>query len=252
MSTDNGRQTPQGINSERVLTAKLPGKIRVHLETLNPTLGFDEPVYAANWFDTHARWIYDFYNVLALRSVTGVGGAPFFKGRLTELIHGEEADRRDVLLVVRYPSLQNFKSMLQSGYFLLVSFLRIAAVKGFTFGFTVRRDGGPDLMPLNNDNDDVKKYVVFHFKGEASLLDDLSPQLTAIGADLFYAGSVAATISTGTDHELGEKTPCLMQHLAILEAPDDDVLRRAAKTLLDENIQLKTGSSFVGFYDRVM
>jgi|GEM_PF-1342394 len=252
MSTDNDGQKPQGIKSEHVLTAKLPGKIRVHLEALTPTLGFDEPVYAANWFDTQARWIYDFYNVLALRSVKGVGGAPFFKGRLTELVHGEETDRRDVLLVVRYPSLQCFKSMMQSGYFLFVSFLRIAAVKDFTFGFTVRRDGGPSLMPISNNNDDEKKYVVFHFKGEASLLDDLSPQLTAIGAHLFYAGSVAATISTGTEYELGEKTLCLMEHLAIIEAPDDDVLRSATKTLLDENIQSKTGSSFVGVYDRVM
>ncbi|MGB3466962.1 MAG: hypothetical protein WBA74_16905, partial [Cyclobacteriaceae bacterium] len=31
------------------------------------------PVYAINWFNTKRKWLYRFYNLLALRSVLSVG-----------------------------------------------------------------------------------------------------------------------------------------------------------------------------------
>ena len=91
------------------IEAKLPGRQRAYIRRIDATFSFDEPVYAVNWFNARWRWIYDFYNLIAARSVHKVGGAPLFKGRLTELVQGAEADRRDMILVVRYPGLIKFK-----------------------------------------------------------------------------------------------------------------------------------------------
>ena len=71
------------------------------------------------------------------------------QGRHIKTLYGREEDKRDVLLVVRYPALTNFRSMLESKIFQGVSVIRMAAVDNFTFGFTKRGDKGADLSPMN-------------------------------------------------------------------------------------------------------
>lgn len=239
-------------SEQAVLEAKLPGKLRAFIEIEDDALGFDEPVYAINWFDTKTSWTYDFYNVLAVRSVRAVGGAPFFKGRLQKVLLGKEEHRRDVLLVVRYPALRNFKTMLENKYFLLVSILRMAAVKDFTFGFTKRRDEGAGLSPMDVGGEDSAVYGVHHFNGNAGIADEIIASCVDSNVEPFYAGKINAHISTGKVDAARERTPCLMDAIVILKAADVEALESHVQSERYQEFIGATQSSFFGVYDRLM
>ena len=128
---------PSGTPS---LTAKITSSVRVHITALLSDFKMDQPVYALNWFNSRQLWLYNFYNLLAARSVLNVGGVPFFKARVATTLYGDDADYRSVLLIVRYPDINHFKTMLQSRYFQCVSIIRGLAVAQFTFGFSTRTD----------------------------------------------------------------------------------------------------------------
>ena len=123
-------------------SAKLPGSLKAFIFRDTSLLEDDEPVYAINWFNTRSALVYDFYNFLAVRSVRKIGGKPFIKCKIDRSLTGDETLRRDVLLIVKYPSLKSFRSMMENTYFQIVSMLRNAAVSNFTFGFTKRQDDG--------------------------------------------------------------------------------------------------------------
>lgn len=242
----DGRQ--QGDAGSTLLEAKLPGRNRAYINKTDDGMSFDQPVYAINWFDTKTRWVYDFYNVLAVRSVRAVGGAPFFKGRLEKILHGAEEHRRDVLLVVRYPSLRNFKTMLESPFFLVVSVLRLMAVRDFTFGFTRRRDKGPDLSP-----GDLKvAYAVHHFKGAGDFVEKIGALCRAENAEPFYAGTIGAFITTGDIVSTGEPVPCLMDAIVIWKSGNQNDLEKFIGSDSYQSFLNQTDSSFIGIYDRVI
>lgn len=236
------------VPSANVIQAKLPGRNRVYIKRTDDGPSFDEPVYAINWFDTKARLIYDFYNLLAVRSVKAVGGAPYFKGRLKKILHGEEEHRRDVLLVVRYPSLRNFKSMLESPFFLLVSLLRVLAVRDFTFGFTKRCNEGPDLAPRVL----TSAYAVHHFKGNSSARKEIEELCEENNVKQLYAGAMGAFLSTGDIETIGDQVPCLMDAIVILKAENQEHLEKFIRSDPYQATIGKTSSSFIGIYERVL
>ena len=205
------------------------------------------PVYAINWFDTKSLPIYNFYNFLAARSVRAVGGHPIFKGRVTRVLHGSNDDRRDVVLIVNYPSPQCFLNMLKTRYFMLVSVLRMLAVKQFTFSFT-----RPTSTPNSeNDADFVQTYLIHHFRG-----DDISSELLALsekaGLRILYSGTLSARISSGSVNETERDINCLMDGVAILQAENDSVIDDLVASADYQAIILRTSSSFVGRMDRLM
>ena len=60
--------------------AVLPGNQRAFITRHDPSLANHDAVYAVNWFNTRSAWLYDFYNLIAARSVLAVGGVPILKG----------------------------------------------------------------------------------------------------------------------------------------------------------------------------
>lgn len=228
--------------------AKLPGGARVYINKTDDGLRFDEPVYAINLFDTNARLVYDFYNLLAVRSVKAVGGAPYFKGRLKKILYGEELHRRDVLLVVRYPSLNYFKTMLESPFFLMVSLLRLLAVRNFTFGFTKRRNDGPDLAPRVL----TAAYAVHHFKGHGGVTEEIENLCEGSNVKQLHAGAMGAFLSTGNVETMGDQVPCLMDAIVILKSDNQESLEKFIRSESYQAVIEQTASSFIGIYERVL
>ena len=143
----------------------MPGSLKAFIFRDASLLKDDEPVYAINWFNTRSALVYDFYNFLAVRSVRKIGGGPFIKCKLEKTLIDDDTLRRDVLLIVKYPSLVNFRRMLESTMFQLVSLLRTAAVSDFTFGFTKRQDGGADLPPHDPKATTKSVITVIQYSG---------------------------------------------------------------------------------------
>lgn len=154
------------------ITARISQSLQVHITATKPDARLDLPTYALNWFDTRSLCLYNTYNFLAASSVLSIKGLPFFKARVNQVLQGSDESRRDVLLIVRYPSAHAFKRMLESRYFQVVSVLRIVAVKHFTFAFSQRKDIDDQQQGLTaEDNQRIrikpaKSYVVHHFQSD--------------------------------------------------------------------------------------
>ena len=234
------------------IEARLPGRQRAIIRRIDASLRFDQPAYAVNWFNTRSRWLYELYNFLAAGSVKAIGGAPFFKGRLIKRLHGVDNDSRSLILVVRYPALEQFKVMLENKYFQLLSSLRLLAVKDFTFGFMKRRAWDTPLEPVSKTVDRDEVYLVHHFRGDPSIADDL----IACGRDLeietVFAGTIGAIVSTGSSKSDLATTPCLMDAIVIFRGPNEASTEALSQSGGYQSAILKSASSFVGTYRRIM
>ena len=250
------RETQPQSHTE-IITAKLPGKIKAFIFHSESELAADEAVYAINWFDTKTQWVYDFYNFLAVKAVKKIGGGPFFKGKYEKTLQGEPADRRDILLIVRYPSLNNFKTMLENTYFQFVSLIRMAAVSDFTFGFTKRADGGPDFRPMAQDGREAAVYAVHHYSGpQDTLFGDahfgLEDLTSASNVSVFYHGHIKAHIGTGEAPETCTHVDCLMDGIIILNAAKAQELEAFIQSAAYQKLTVKTSRSFIGLYSRIL
>ena len=235
-----------------ISSAKLPGKISAFIFRDADHLSEEEPIYAINWFNTKSSLIYDFYNKLAVGCVRKIGGAPFFKARHIKTLYGREEDKRDVLLVVRYPALTNFRSMLESKIFQGVSVIRMAAVDNFTFGFTKRSDKGADLSPMNPDDMQEDSYGVFHYSGAADISKFLAEFNLDASVEIFYSGIIRAHIGTGEASDTATRVPCAMDGLIIFKSSD----RQALEQLMDQDaftaLTTQAKGSFFGLYNRIL
>ena len=125
---------------ERKITGSITAEIHGELNEI------ESPLFAINWFDTRIAIIYHLYNLLAASRVFKIGGKALFKGAIQQAISGNTDLARDYLLVVNYPSGHRFLELLSDKLFQLMSVLRIAAVKRFSFVLH-HRHGEPQLLP---------------------------------------------------------------------------------------------------------
>ena len=239
---------PQHRDAGRHIEARLPGKMRARIQMAEPGFTFDETVYALNWFNTRFAWVYDFYNLVAGRSVTAIGGTPFFKARIVEELHGTTHDLRDVVLIVRYPALTKFKDMLESRYFQLVSLLRIFAVRDFSFGFSKRCDGD---LPARCRTEPAT-FSIHHFRGDAGLIEEITAMSTEAGLEVVFAGRVFAHIATARSGSEWQTTDCVMDAMIVLASPDRSLVDRLVQSDSYRLAMQKAQSSFAGLYERLI
>ncbi len=233
-------------------TAQLPGKLSAYIFRDADHLNEDEPIYAINWFDTKSSLVYDFYNKLAVGCVRKIGGAPFFKARHVKTLYGSEQDKREVLLVVRYPAIKNFLSMLESKVFQGVSLIRMAAVDNFTFGFTKREDKGADLSPMNlNEKGDVF-YGVLHHSGAEDVDKSLADLTLEPSVEIFYSGKIRAHIGTGETSSAATQVPCVMDGVTIFKSADVQTLAQLVKQEAFVSLTAQAETSFFGLYNRIL
>jgi hypothetical protein len=210
------------MNNNSEISIKVTGKIDVIIRATQPDVNLDEPFYAINWFSTKVEWLYHFYNLLAIRSVKKNGGRAFFKAKVRETLLDEAKGRRDLILIVRYPSGLNFKSLMESTYFKIVSIFRVLSVSKFTFGLTHKLASDP-----NSGKEDGLHYAIHHFISDKAgtttfqSIQHILPKSIAIK----YAGHTIATLKSKEKNKLEQQVPNLMDGLFIFQSSDEINLR---------------------------
>ena len=236
------------------LQASINKNTKVFIQSLHNEIKFDQPTYAINWFNTRQLWLYNIYNLLASRSVTKIKGVPFFKGLVKETLYGEDQYRRDVLLIVYYPSCYAFKSMLESVYFQLVSVLRMAAIKSFSFGFFL-----PQKKLKIPEPDQCSTYFFHHFSGNGidenrHIINQLQQAINASqnNAKILFEGSVGAHLYSGDQHLSKEKIPCIMDAAIVVQAESINILKKIISDPSYQEVITKTQHSFIATLQRVI
>lgn len=225
------------------------------VKSIKEDVSLDEPVYAINWFNTRSRWMYDFYNILAARSVYKIGGKVFFKGTVAKILQGTSENSRKVLLIVNYPSGVRFLDLMKDNFFILVSVLRELAVKKFSFGFTQRLDKSALLNNGKVAFDRSKSYAIHHFKTDKpvpAFIPMLKMAAESKGVEVFYAGQTSSLLFA--QNKAGEETqvPCLLDGLLVFEGDDENELEEFLRSD-DYHVNVSQfDSSYMALLNRVM
>ena len=228
----------------------------VVIKSIKQGVSLNSPIYAINWFNTRFKWLYDFYNLLAAPSVYKIGGSVFFKGVVTKTLYGSDADSRQVLLIVNYPSGKNFLQLVEGKFFVLVSILRELAVKQFSFGFTERLDSNiPQLNGKKRDFDRSKSYAIHHFKTNKSIMAmtgniKLTAQLEGIKID--YAGQTSSLLFSQNRREKDTQVPCLLDGLILFEGATDEQLEDFLSSQEYQKEISQFESSYIALLNRAM
>ena len=131
-----------------------------------------------------------------------IGGKVLFKGKCQQAISGNQELARHYLLIVNYPSGHRFLELLSDKLFQVVSVLRIAAVKRFSFVLD-QRQGEPQLLPDSKSViDPSDHYAVLQVrlpeesKEEAKAFDFSAIERLAEqhGSQVFFGGRVAGQV----------------------------------------------------------
>lgn len=244
----NSNSSDNALPESEILQARITKNVSIFIKSLDTTIPLNQSVYAINWFNTRFLWLYNIYNMLGSVAVKKVAGTPYFKARVKQVLYGEEKYQRSVLLIVNYPAAGNFKQMAENLYFKLVSLLRIAAVKEFTFGFSRRTDTGRHDMQ-NHETD--KAYVIHHYRAA----DDIMPQIEGLihqhDVRVLFSARISSLLFSGDAAQPIEQIPCLMDGIVLLTA---DHISQIKNALADDNYQhlvQQTQSSFIATLKRV-
>jgi len=230
------------------LQAEITDNKSVFIQSIDPEVPLSDPVYAINWFNTRSSWMYQLYNLLAASSVRKVFGKPFFKGRVTTVLHGDQAHRRDMLLIVHYPAVGSFKAMLETRYFQLVSILRVFAVRQFTFGFSRRSDTAPASAAPNEN----KAYAIHHYRGGHDISAGISDLLKDQAIDIFFTGRITSLLFSGDGTQAKDQVPCMMDGAVILQAETKAALENTVAQAGYQSIIGQTDASFIAIVERML
>lgn len=211
------------MKSNPEIRVKITANLDVIIRANRPDINLETPFYAVNWFSTKAAWLYHFYNFLAFRSLRKAGGTAFFKAKVTETILDDANAKRDFLLIVRYLGGHQFKSLVETTYFKIVSVFRIISVKNFTFGFT---------QNLTEDHDSKKSdgfyYGLHHFKTNNNIGKIMQQVLKTRPEEIEvkYAGIMIANMYNQPKDESAVQVPNLMDAILLFQARSEEDLRR--------------------------
>lgn len=230
------------------LRVKINDKTSVYIKSADKDVPLASPVYAVNWFNTRRLWLYNTYNMAAVGTVTKVGGKAIFKGSVIDVLLGDDAERRDMLLIVNYPSANQFMRMLESTWFKLVSILRLLSVEEFTFGFTRRTDAAT----VSADNDKSKAYAIHHYRAAEDLTARLEALVQQEPVEVYFAGRTSSLLYSGDSQQATQQVPCLMHGLLILRAADSEQIARLVHSDAYQAVVAQTESSFVATLDRIL
>jgi|GEM_PF-2672146 len=178
----------------------------------------DNPLYAINWFDAQPAWLYHLYNYVASSRLTKIGGRPLFKGKTKATLSGDEALRREFLLIVNYPSANHFLNLMSDKPFLLFSVLRMMSVRRFSF---VMHDA---VEPTELGAD--MHYTVVHFDSDNP--NDHRERLMRLaeeyGVKPAFVGEKRVVVSSSNKE--GEKSPMsfVTPNTVVLAAETDSQL----------------------------
>jgi len=230
------------------IEAKIVGDTHVRIRSINEYTDWSKPVYAINWFDARQLQLYNFYNLLAGRSVNQVGGVPLFKGRLVYRQYGSDEDEREMLLLVKYPSPVHFKNMLGNTYFKCVSVLRNLAVKRFTFCLS-------HVTSTVNFRENWAKseyYGVHHFCGCANTLELITAALDQHSIELSFSSAKTHELCTVTGAKEPVPVPTIMDCIVVFRCEGKNMLTEIVSSELYKRGLQQSLSSYVGLFKRIL
>lgn len=237
------------------ITANIIARIRVHITALRADFKTNQPLYGLNWFNSRQLWLYNLYNFLAERSVLKVGGVPYFKARLATTLYGDKADCRSVLLIVRYPEVKSFKTMLQSRYFQLVGIIRGLAVTQFTFGLSTRTDT-QDTGKFTDQHriSQSKAYAIHHYR-MADEVSDIAERVAELAASHQVNLAFSSSVSARLYPQQGDKPPAaiktIMNGCMILQADSQQDIAQLVASSDFQALLTTTKSSFIATLSRI-
>ena len=156
---------------------------------------------------------------------------------------------RDLLLLVKYPNGQQFKTLFESFYFKLVSILRVLAVKNFTFGLTHKHtfDG-------ESTREDNHHYVLHHFKAKeinADLFAELD-RFTNKSVKIKYAGKMVAQLFMKEKDKAEEPIESIMDGLVIFESDSKQALNQLIQSQAYQQLIKQLDASYISFLKRML
>lgn len=245
MSTDKTQAVNEAVDS---IQAKIFKQIYVNIERLDASMPWSNKVHAINWFNTRSLPLYNFYNMAASRSVVAVGGVPIFKGRLTKRLLGTDEDQRSVLLLVQYPSPENFKTMLENTYFKLVSVFRSAAVKQFTFCLSNKIVGDGDVL----ENDSNYHYAVHHFRGESPVISKAQTAISSTDIEMVFASVKTHRLVSTNGAEDVTPVPDIIDGIMLFRAINSTALENTLQSDQYKSVVEDTDASFIALMNRLL
>lgn len=199
---------------------RLTPSVSVQLCNLQPDDGAEGPLLAINWFNTRSAMLYRAYTLLAAAPLSKTGSRLFFRARHRSIISGARSDRRDMLLIVRYPSPERFLDLLANRYFQLVSILRVMAVSQFSFVLNrPARIAFPKALEPNPDPEDA--YAVHHFRSDRSFATDLlnlSVAVDGIDVSMVMASEAAVQLQIKSSSGCPEGIPFVTDRVVLFSA----------------------------------
>jgi len=228
------------------LICKITKSTNVLIKGRNLEVNLNDPLYAINWFSTKVEWMYHLYNFLATKSLAKIGGEGFFKGKITKTILDESSAKRELLLIVRYPSGVGFKNLMESTYFKIVSILRMLAVKKFSFGFTHKQVATD--TPLHSE----MYYVVHHFKTTNTNVYEKFQVNLPNNVAIKYARKMVAGLFSQQLNQAEEQIPNIMDGIVIFEAKKEAYILKMISEDVYQSIIKELDSSYIGTVNRVL
>ena len=210
---------------ERNVTRKMRIRIRGEEAALQ------NPLFAINWFDTRAAPIYHLYNFLAGPRAFKVGAKALFKGKHVDTIYGNPELKRNFLLIVNYPSANNFLDLASDKIFQILSVLRIGAVKDFSFVLHKRHQGEQLLTDRLPKGDKQGSYAVVQLSESSGAASgaDLAAEVGALAkqhnVEMFFAGSAAGRLSTVGQDDKETALLAITERTFVFSATSDAILK---------------------------
>jgi len=158
--------------------------------------------------------------------------------------------RRDVLLIVNYPALESFRTMLENFVFQMVSVIRALAVSEFTFGISKRQDNNGALIVFDKHQVDAPAYGVLHYTGELDVAD--VKNLEQARLRLVFASRIGVNLATGISPSEITPIPNIMDGIMVFTAANIDDFEAFRASEKFSQIQQNTKRLYFGVYNRVL
>jgi len=222
-----------------LFSKQITQKISVSLEGEDVPAG--SPLFAINWFDTRLSVLYHFYNSMAASRVFRIGGKVFIKAKVGEQLAGDSTMKRQFLLIVNYPSPEAFLNLTGDLVFQVISLMRTAAVKRFSFCLNKRYEDPQLLKTRFQDHDETKKYAVLIFKGDFA--EDLRALAKGQSIELLFSSERALTLAVKKG-EIVEGNTAITEKVFLLRADDEEPL----ETFFSASEFIDASSSWEDFF----
>jgi hypothetical protein len=214
-----------------------------------------QPLFAINWFNTKRAWLYSLYSILVAGPAFRAGAKVFLKAEVIKTLQGTPGDCRDLLLIVNYASGENFLDLLENKYFQIISGLRLAAVKDFSFVFHRRLDGPERLNAKRQKYGQKKVYAIHHFRSPGPLkaeFENIKALATGKKISLYFASERAAALAFETKGGQRGDMPFVTHKIFLFEGDSGEQLEGFLTGKAYQAFARRLRFSYIGLLKRVM